>query len=185
MSKINFSSLKSFRFFFFTILLLSIGFVFATQFSIVRSENSNPNQEISTSKQTITIPEQPQVLETHTLVGSYYSFINNLTAILMLNNKGGLPLYVTPTFYSSGGTRLQLAPITVREASYAEFDLREMLADAGEEFREGNLRMTYQGKYLQLGSQIKLIDETKSLIWEEQFVEPAAKYVSSRLEGVW
>ena len=45
--------------------------------------------------------------------------------------------------------------------------------------------MTYLGKKMQLGSQIKLIDTSNSLIWEEQFVEPAAKYVSSRLEAVW
>ncbi len=103
----------------------------------------------------------------------------------MLNNKGALPLYVTPTFYSSGGTELRLAPIIVNGASYRDIDLRELLADAGQEFREGNLRMTYQGKMMQLGSQVKLIDENNSLIWEEQFVEPAAKYKSSQLEGVW
>ncbi|CAN5184144.1 hypothetical protein BH20ACI1_BH20ACI1_13820 [soil metagenome] len=103
----------------------------------------------------------------------------------MLNNKGGLPLDVTPTFYSSGGTKLQLAPINVREASYAEFDVREMLANAGAEFQEGSLQMTYLGKKMQLGSQVKLIDTADSLIWEEQFVEPAAKYVSSQLEAVW
>lgn len=80
---------------------------------------------------------------------------------------------------------MQLAPIDVSGASYRDIDLRELLAGAGAEFQEGNLRMTYQGKFLQLGSQVKLIDEEKSLIWEEQFVEPAAKYVSSRLEGVW
>lgn len=61
----------------------------------------------------------------------------------MLNNKGALPLFVTPTFYSLSGTQLQLAPIEVGGFSYRDIDLRELLADFGEEFREGNLRMTY------------------------------------------
>ncbi|MGI9054605.1 MAG: hypothetical protein ACR2F2_02250 [Pyrinomonadaceae bacterium] len=103
----------------------------------------------------------------------------------MLNNKGALPLQVTPTFYSLNGTQLQLAPIIVGEASYREIDIHELLEGTGEEFQEGSLQMTYQGKRLQLGSQIKLIDEDKSLMWDEQIFEPMKKFVSSRLESVW
>lgn len=167
------------------LLTVSVAFAFLLLSHLVKAELFEETRQTETQPNTLKLSNQTIDEQSHTLVGSYYSFRNNLTAILMLNNKGGLPLVVTPTFYSSGGTRLQLAPITVREASYAEFDLRELLANAGGEFQEGNLRVTYQGKNMQLGSQIKVIDEAKSLIWEEQFVEPAAKYESSRLEGVW
>jgi hypothetical protein len=119
------------------------------------------------------------------LVGTYYSLRGNLNSTLMLNNKGVLPLDVTPTFFSRTGTRLDLPPLTVNAASYREVDLGELLANAGNEFKEGNLRMTYQGMPLQLGSQVKILDERHSLIWDEQFYELAAKFVSSRLESVW
>ncbi|CAN5184095.1 hypothetical protein BH20ACI1_BH20ACI1_13810 [soil metagenome] len=57
MSKLNFSAIKSnrFRFVYFPIILLAVGFVFAAQLSRVNSENLNPNQsqnqEINISKQ--------------------------------------------------------------------------------------------------------------------------------------
>jgi len=38
---------------------------------------------------------------------------------------------------------------------------------------------------LMLGAQVKLVDSEHSLIFDEQLVEPAAMFASSRLEGVW
>ncbi|MGI8543264.1 MAG: hypothetical protein ACR2MD_07250 [Aridibacter sp.] len=38
---------------------------------------------------------------------------------------------------------------------------------------------------MQLGSQVKLIDSDKSLIWDEQFFPPSLKHISQELEGVW
>ncbi len=180
--------IKFFSFCRFYIFLSDNRFRFAVQTANVRGENlklTSPETEKSAflGKQLFLNPLQEY--EPHTLVGSYYSFKNNLTATLMLNNKGELPLQVTPIFYSSDGTQLQLAPLNMNGASYAEFDLSEILANAGEEFQEGNLQMSYQGSEMQLGSQIKIIDTNNSLIWEEQFFEPAAKYTSLRLEGVW
>lgn len=122
--------------------------------------------------------------ETYTLTGTYYSLEENLTATLMLNNKAPEPVLATPTFYSLNGTRLRLPPITVPAASYIDVELRELLADADEEFREGSMKIAYQGIYYQLGCQIKLIDAQKSLIWAEQFVY-TSKFVSNRLESVW
>jgi hypothetical protein len=119
------------------------------------------------------------------LVGTYYSFKNSLKAILMLNNKGGESLEVTPTFFSLDGTSVQLSPIVLNAASYQEIDIKTLLANSGQNFKEGNLQVSYQGKKMQLGAQVKLIDANKKQIWEEQFYEATAKAVSSQLEGVW
>jgi len=144
------------------------------------------NTLLNTQLKTVVVEAQPAVInEQYTLIASYYSLRNNLTATLMLNNKGALPLTVTPTFFNLNGTRLELAPLTVNAASYREIDLRELLANAGDEFREGSLQVLYQGKKMQLGSQIKLFDSANSLLFEEQMFVPAMKHISSRLESVW
>jgi hypothetical protein len=38
---------------------------------------------------------------------------------------------------------------------------------------------------LTLGAQVKLVDFDHRLIFDEQLVEPAVMFASSRLEGVW
>lgn len=124
------------------------------------------------------------VYETYKLTGTYYSLRENLAASLMLNNKGPEPINATPTFYSMSGTRLTLAPIVVPATSYIDVDMDQLLADAGDEFREGSLKVAYQGGEYQLGAQVKLVDQQNSLIWAEQLVY-TSKFTSSRLENVW
>lgn len=122
--------------------------------------------------------------EAYSLTATYYTLRDGLTATLMLNNKGPQQLLATPTLYSLAGTRLQLAPIAVAGASYLDVDMHGLLANAPEEFREGSLKIAYQGGLQQLGAQIKLVDTQRSLIWAEQFVY-TTKFTSSRLENVW
>lgn len=122
--------------------------------------------------------------ETYKLTATYYTLREGLTATLMLNNKGPEAILATPTFYSLAGTRLRLAPITVPATSYIDVDMHDVLAGADDEFREGSLKISYQGISQQLGAQVKLVDGENSLIWAEQLVY-TTKYVSSRLESVW
>ena len=122
--------------------------------------------------------------ETYRLTATYYSLRDNLTTTLMLNNKGPQPILATPTFYSLAGTRLQLAPITVPATSYLDVDMHQLLAGAADEFREGSMKIAYNGISQQLGAQVKMIDSENSLIWAEQFVY-TTKFTSNRLENVW
>lgn len=62
--------------------------------------------------------------------------------------------------------------------------MRELLSEAGSEFREGNLEVVYQAGELQLGAQVKMVDAERSLGWAEQLIY-TSKFTSSRLEGVW
>jgi len=122
--------------------------------------------------------------ETYRVSATYYILNDGLTTTLMLNNKGPQPIQATPTFYSLAGTRLTLAPITVPATSYIDVDMHELLSGAGAEFWEGSLKISYSGISLQLGAQVKMVDEQNGLIWAEQLVY-GSKFVSSRLEALW
>lgn len=122
--------------------------------------------------------------ETYRLTATYYSLRGGLATTLMLNNKGGQPILAMPTFYSMTGTRLQLAPIIVPAASYIDVDMHELLAEAGDEFQEGSMKIAYEGINTQLGCQVKMLDMDNGLVWAEQFVY-TTKAKSSRLENVW
>jgi hypothetical protein len=167
------------------LLTVSVAFSFLLRSHLVKAQFSEETRQTEIQPNKSELPSQNIDEQSHTLVGTYYSLRGNLNSTLMLNNKGVLPLDVTPTFFSRTGTRLDLPPLTVNAASYREVDLGELLANAGNEFKEGNLRMTYQGMPLQLGSQVKILDEQHSLIWDEQYYELSAKFVSNRLESVW
>lgn len=120
----------------------------------------------------------------HLLAASYYSLVGNLTATLMLNNKGPEPLEVRPTLFSLAGERLEVPPVTVEGRSFREIDLREF-GIAGTSFEQGSIQLFYRGKDLVLGAQVTLVDSSRSLIFDEKLVELATEFRSQRLEGVW
>lgn len=122
--------------------------------------------------------------EFYTLLGTYYSLKDNQTSVLMFNNKAPQPLIVNPVFFSMSGERLELPALTIAAASYREFDLRELLAGAGQQFQEGSVQVKHQGMKLQLGVQVKILKLERGLIFDEQFVQ-TSKFVSSNLESVW
>lgn len=120
----------------------------------------------------------------HLLAASYYSLKDNLSATLMLNNKGPKPIEVQPTLFSLGGERLDVEPVTVEGNTFRNIDLREWVALGGASFEEGSLQVFHRGKDLVLGAQVYLVDANRSLSFEEKLTEfPNAK--SSRLEGIW
>jgi hypothetical protein len=126
----------------------------------------------------------PQV-GTHTLVSSYYSLEGKMTSTLMLLNQGPTPFEVWPTLFNMTGKRLDVTPITMKGNQFREIDLRELVAKADPSFQQGSLQVLYQGKDLVLGGVVQLLDAERSLIFDEELVEPSKMFVSSRLEGVW
>ena len=121
----------------------------------------------------------------YTLVGTYYSLKDNQNSILMFNNKAPQPLVVNPIFFSMSGERFDLPALMIGAISYQEFDLRDLLANAPAEFQEGSVQVTHQGMKQQLGVQVKILRLERGLIFDEQFVEPTKRFVSSRLESAW
>jgi hypothetical protein len=123
--------------------------------------------------------DQPQFL-----AASYYKVGNNLTATLMLNNKGPEPVEVRPTLFSLSGVRLEAAPVVVEGESFRNFDLREFGALPGTPFEEGSLQLFHGGPDLVIGAQLYLVDETSSLSFDEKLVE-FKTVPSTQLESVW
>jgi hypothetical protein len=120
----------------------------------------------------------------HSLVGSYYSTQNGLTATLLLNNKGNQPIEVRPTIYNLSGQAIEIASVSVEASSFRFVNLQEWAAMGGESFSQGSVRLFHVGKDLVLGAQIYLTDEVNSLSFEEKLAE-FNNFDSRRFEGVW
>jgi hypothetical protein len=119
----------------------------------------------------------------HVLAASYYSLTGNIDATLTLNNKAPHPTETQLTLFSLTGTRLDAGSITVERNSFRVINLRDYVGEDAA-FREGSLQVLYHGKNLQLGAQVRLVDAQRSLIFDEQLVEPAIMFASARLESV-
>jgi hypothetical protein len=121
----------------------------------------------------------------HRLAGTFYSLRDGLSAVLMLNNKGALPLEVTPTLFSAAGERLDLEPVTIAATSFRHINLREWAARGGPAFEEGSIQLFHKGRDLILGAQIYLTDEARSLSFEEKLSEITSGEGPTRQEAVW
>lgn len=120
----------------------------------------------------------------HLLAASYYNAVGNLSATLMLSNQGPRPLTVQPTLFNLTGDRFDVPAITLEGNTVRSIDLREYIS-AGAQFQEGSLQVAYQGKPLEIGGVVQMVDQERSLIFDEELTEPATMFSSSRLEGVW
>jgi hypothetical protein len=120
----------------------------------------------------------------HYLAASYYNVGNNLTATLMLNNKGPAPVEVKPTLFSLSGESLEAAPVIVPGESFRNIDLRDLGATPGTSFQEGSLQLFHLGPDLVIGAQLYLVDEQHSLSFDEKLVE-FQNTRSAQLESVW
>lgn len=120
----------------------------------------------------------------HFLAASYYKVGNNLTATLMLNNKGPEPVEVKPTLFSLSGERLEVSPVIVEGESFRNIDLKEFGALPGTIFEEGSLQLFHKGPDLVIGAQLYMVDESHSLSFDEKLVE-FQTVPSTQLESVW
>lgn len=166
------------------ILLISLGvlpfllspFFFDSNASIARGDRGEGHVDQQQDDQDANKP--------HWLVASYYTTKNGLSATLLLNNKGILPLEVRPIMYNLGGQAIEIQPLTLEAKSFRFVNLKDWAALGGESFAEGNIKLFHVGKDLVLGAQIYLTDEANSLSFEEKLAE-VDKFDSRRLEGVW
>lgn len=119
------------------------------------------------------------------LAFSYYTLREQTAATLTLNNKGPYPVEIRPVLFSLAGERFDVPPVTVGPTSHRVVDLSEWAALAGPAFLEGSIQFVYEGKDLEVGGQVRLVDAGRSLIFEEQVTRLESAFTSSRLEGVW
>lgn len=120
----------------------------------------------------------------HLLVGTYYSLKDQLSAKLLLNNKGPNPLEAQPTLFSKDGQRYDVGPVIVDAESFRMIDLDEWVRLAGPQFTDGSIQVYHVGRDLVLGAQVYLVDEQHSPSFDEKLVETKT-FKSSKLEGLW
>lgn len=173
-----------------TALLASTGIVFLLSWSLLYPASAQNSNTLTTANDGAASPSARSGGEAnadddkpHLLAASYYSVRGNLTATLMLNNKGLRPLEVRPTLFSMSGDRFDLAPITVEGTSFREIDMREF-GIAGTAFEEGSLQLFHRGRDLVLGAQIYLVDDEHNFSFEEKLIE-LTPLGATRLEAVW
>ena len=183
MPRISLSALRSS-----TVLLSSFLFILSllllSHFASARNLEAEIQSDGENTQNSQSGTVGPGADKPHFLAGSYYSMKGGLSATLMLNNKGPLPLEVRPTLYNLAGERLVIAPVTIDGNSFRMIDLREWAAPGGETFQEGSVQLFHRGRDLVLGAQIYLVDEGRSLSFDEKLSEIGV-FGSARLEGVW
>ena len=131
------------------------------------------------------VERQEGVNKSYRLAFSYYTLREQMTAALTLNNKGPYPVEIRPVLYSLAGERLDVPPVTVGPTSHRVVNLAEWAAPGGPSFLEGSIQFIYEGKDLEVGGQVRLVDADRSLTFEEQVTRLDSAFVSSRLEAVW
>ena len=189
MFKSNFSAKKSNRFVLFSFLLLSIGFVFAAQLSSVKGkvENLSISQIKTDEISTASILALPNFLPTstpeiHTLAATYYRINSNFESTLMVSNQGPNPMPIQITLFNLSGERFDLPSDVLNGKEVKAFNLRNYIQSPN--FQEGSLQITYQGKRLELGGVVQIVDANRSLIFDEELAE-TKYFASTKLEGVW
>ncbi len=119
------------------------------------------------------------------MIGSYYNTEGNFNSTLTLNNKGPQNIEVTPILYNPQGSRFTAPPVVVSGQSSYNVDLDALAASAGPGFKSGSFEFTYTGRLLEMGGGLRVVDATRSLIFDEQMLEPGMKFSSPQLEAVY
>lgn len=171
------------------ITLLALCFVTLRSSTLVfqahtpKTETVSRNEAVLSKSKIINI-RQDQADIQHTLGATYYSLEEGLRAILMLSNQGPNLMPVQVSLFNATGERLDLEPVTLNANEMRSFDLRSYLS-AKSGFERGSLQVKYVGKNLELGGVITLMNTERSLIFDEELIDLATAFKSSRLEGVW
>lgn len=119
------------------------------------------------------------------MIGTYYNTEDGFQSSLILNNKGPNVIAVTPILHSKNGQTFSAAPVFVNGESSLNVDLNTIANSAGSQFRSGSFEFTYEGRMLEMGGGLRIVNMAKSLIFDEQMLEPGMKFPAPNLEAVY
>ncbi len=119
------------------------------------------------------------------MIGTYYTTEDNFKSTLILNNKGPHQIVVTPILHGKNGETYKAPPVSVGGQSSFEADLNAIAENAGSKFRSGGIEFGYTGRMMEMGGGLRIVNAEKSLIFDEQFLEPGMKFSSPQLEAVF
>ena len=121
---------------------------------------------------------------TYTIAATYYSVRGNFTSQLTLNNKGAKVQSPRVTLYGRDGRRHTFTSILVPAASFIDVNIRDLTTAAGDGFEDGSIQVSYSGRMLEMGAQVRMSDSARGIGFDEQFTYPSLSK-SNRLEAVW
>jgi hypothetical protein len=127
--------------------------------------------------------DQPAI--SRRMIGTYYTTEDGFQSTLILNNKGPNQIMVTPILHSQSGQTFTAPPVAVGGQSSPEVDLNLLASMAGPQFGSGSFEFTYEGRLLEMGGGLRIVNAEKSLIFDEQMLQPGMKFPSSQLEAVY
>lgn len=127
-----------------------------------------------------TVPATPR-----RMIGTYYNTEDGFQSSLVLNNKGPNGIAVTPILHSKNGQTFTAAPVFVNGESSLKVDLNALATGAGAPFKSGSFEFIYQGRMLEMGGGLRIVNAANSLIFDEQMLEPGMKFSSPKLEAVY
>jgi hypothetical protein len=119
------------------------------------------------------------------MIGTYYTTEDGFQSTLILNNKGPNQIMVTPILHSRNGRTFTASHISVGGRSSSEVDLNLLASIAGPQFSSGSFEFTYEGRLLEMGGGLRIVNAEKSLIFDEQMLESGMKFPSPQLEAVY
>ncbi len=119
------------------------------------------------------------------MIGTYYTTEAGFRSTLVLNNKGPNQIAVTPILHGQNEQTFTAEPVAVAGQSSSEVDLNALAISAGLQFRSGSFEFTYSGRLLEMGGGLRIVDADRSLIFDEQMLEPGMKFPSPHLEAVY
>lgn len=161
------------------VLLASIMLIFSSIGSLKSSFLARGASETESKKVT-----QADGGSSHTLFAPYYSVKRGLKATLMISNQGPNEMPVQVRLFSRDGLQVDLPAINLSGNETKSIDLGQHVSQ-GTSVEEGSVQVEYKGRMLELGGVVTLVDAAQSVIFDEELVEPARAFASSRLEGVW
>jgi len=119
------------------------------------------------------------------MIATFYTTDDGFQSTLVLNNKGPNWIAVTPILYGWNGHSFTAPAVNVEGQSSLQVDLNKLAGNAGPQFRSGSFEFTYSGRLLEMGGGLTIVNAEKSLIFDEQMLEPGMKFSSSDFESVF
>ena len=165
-----------------SVIIVAIAVTFiATRF--MKAGSAHLDGSSNTTAQGGCCANQPNSLRR--MIGSFYNTEDNFVSTLTLNNKGPNIIAVTPVLHGKNGQTFTAAQVLVNGESSVNVDLNAIANSVGASFKSGSFEFTYQGRMMEMGGGLRIVNAANSLIFDEQMLEPGMKFSSPQLEAVY
>lgn len=161
---------------FFTSLVVLLILFSYCYFSLHRSQASGDKPLSATEA-------QMPMTEDHYINIPYFAESGGMSSTLTLNNNETQAMSAKVTIFNQKGKQLEVPPISLQPEQAARFSLKELTANAGEDFDFGNIQVFFHGTSMGITSQVSIVSVTHRLAFESVETQ-AMDFVSTTLNGI-